>query len=108
MCVQLLHFYIFILQTQTTEVPHKRSAEEYSDSFENLRKKVKEVKKNTPRLYYCFTAGVMFESQFKAVADRNRETIANAKRMEEGEREKRGVRYCFDFPEGTEITYINK
>lgn len=72
--------------TQTTEVPHKRSAEEYSDSFENLRKKVKE---------------------FKAVADRNRETIENAKRMEEGEREKRGVRYYFDFPEGTEITYIN-
>jgi hypothetical protein len=68
----------------TTMVPHKRSAAEHLKSFESIRDKVDEL---------------------RALAREESERIENMK-VEKDVREKRGVRYIFEFPAGTTITYI--
>jgi hypothetical protein len=70
----------------TTVVPHKRSAEEEANMYENVRQKMEQLKR----------------AELEDV-ERKRNSVRD--RMLS--RTKRGVRYFFNFDNGTRITYIN-
>ena len=114
------------LQVPTTMVPHKRSAAEHLKSFESIRDKVDEVtvvisiadsladftlfiypQSQSRHIHSYISLSCNLFWQLRELAREESERIENMK-VEKNVREKRGVRYNFNFPEGTTITYIEK
>ena len=118
------------LQVPTTMVPHKRSAAEHLKSFESIRNKVDEVtvviilcsievdslpdfslfiypQSQSRHIHSYISLSCNLFWQLRELAREESERIENMK-VEKNVREKRGVRYNFNFPEGTTITYIEK